>query len=309
MFAFQFCSFFFLLGFSSQWGEAKGKISAGVAEAEGGKGCDGAAEEALRLTNQYRAKHGVGPLELDPKISAKSQSWADDLHRRGVSLFDGPDAHSDLSRGAGLYNSENLGETPTVASSVEMFYNEIKDYDFNNPPEGSTGRNGKPIGHFVNMIWKDQRKMGVGCAPVKSEKSPGNYIYVINYLKENGGRGSKRENVLPPKMTPAPPSSAGPTTGLMDQVEGEYVQTQPPASNDWHYVNITKKEVDNFTWKNKAGVEWDLIQPKESSGVVIFQVGDNCLYKKDGYTEAKLSFKEDTIEIDGPHGVFTKEKK
>merc|ERR1711944_338536 len=59
------------------------------------------------------------------------------------------------------------------------------------------------------------------------------YIYVINYLKENGGRGSKRENVLPPKMTPAPPSSAGPTTGLMDEVEGEYVQTQPPASNDW----------------------------------------------------------------------------
>jgi len=269
-----------------------------VAEADGGRGCDGAAEEALRLTNQYRAKHGVGPLELDPRISAKSQSWADDLHRRG---FSSGDPHSDFSRGAGLYNTENIGETPTVASSVELFYNEIKDYDFNNHPEGDH------IGHFVNMIWKDQRKMGVGCAKAKS---PGNYLYVMNYLRENGGGGSKRENVLPPKMIPAPPSSAGPTTGLIDQVEGEYVQTQPPASNDWHYVSISKKEENIFTWKNKAGVEWDLLQPKESSGVVIFQVGDNCPYKKDGYTEAKLSIKEDTIEIDGPQGsVFTKEKK
>merc|ERR1712098_704779 len=81
-----------------------------VAEADGGRGCDGAAEEALRLTNQYRAKHGVGPLELDPRISAKSQSWADDLHRRG---FSSGDPHSDFSRGAGLYNTENIGETPT----------------------------------------------------------------------------------------------------------------------------------------------------------------------------------------------------
>merc|ERR1712010_254267 len=70
-----------------------------------------------------------------------------------------------------------------------------------------------------------------------------------------------------------------PTTGLIDQVEGDYVQSSPPASNDWHYVSISKKEENVFTWKNKAGVEWDLVfSGEEWDGAVRF--------KKDGYTEA-----------------------
>jgi len=163
-------------------------------------GCEGAAEAALKITNCYRAKHGVDPLKLDPKISAKSQEWADDLKSRGVSLFDGGSPHSDLSKGRGLYNSENIGESSTVSSSVEMYYNEIKDYDFDNPPKGlmQKDENGKMIvtGHFVNMIWKDQKKMGVGCAKAKSD---GNYLYVMNYLRENGGMGKQEDNVPPPK--------------------------------------------------------------------------------------------------------------
>merc|ERR1711934_1246767 len=101
-----------------------------------------------------------------------------------------------------------------------------------------------------------------------------------------------------------------PTTGLIDQVEGDYVQSSPPASNDWHYVSISKKEENVFTWKNKAGVEWDLVfSGEEWDGAVRFKVGDNCLYKKDGYTEALLSARGDSIEIKGPDGMFTKAKK
>merc|ERR1712055_552788 len=107
-----------------------------------------------------------------------------------------------------------------------------------------------------------------------------------------------------------PPSPPTPTTGLIDQVEGDYVQSSPPASNDWHYVSISKKEENVFTWKNKAGVEWDLVlSGEERDGAVRFKVGDNCLYKKDGYTEALLSAKGDSIEIEGPSGMFTKAKK
>merc|ERR1712055_51975 len=58
---------------------------------------------------------------------------------------------------------------------------------------------------------------------------------------------------VPTTATPMPPPT--PTTGLIDQVEGDYVQSSPPASNDWHYVSISKKEENVFTWKNKAGVE------------------------------------------------------
>ena len=89
--------------------------------------------------------------------------------------------------------------------------------------------------------------------------------------------------------------------GLIDQVEGDYVQTSPPASNEWHYVRISKKKENVFTWKNKAGVEWDLILTgKEKNG---FKVGENC----NRYTEALLSAEGDTVEIRGPHGIYTKQ--
>ena len=70
-------------------------------------------------------------------------------------------------------------------------------------------------------------------------------------------------------------------TTAIDQVEGDYVQTQPPASNDWHYVNVSRKDGKLFTWKNKAGVEWDLILIGEESGEVVkFEVGQ-CNKDKD----------------------------
>merc|ERR1712098_683973 len=102
-------------------------------------------------------------------------------------------------------------------------------------------------------------------------------------------------------------TTTGTTAGLIDRVEGDYVQTSPPASNEWHYVRISKKKENVFTWKNKAGVEWDLVlSGDESGGRVTFKVGDECLYKKDGYTEARLYAKGDSIVIEGPGGLFTK---
>merc|ERR1712212_47826 len=115
----------------------------------------------------------------------------------------------------------------------------------------------------------------------------------------------------PPGMTtgtPSPPPT--PTSGLLDQVEGDCEQSSPPASNNWHYVSISKKNGKNmFTWKNNAGFEWDLIPiGEESGGVVKFEVGEDCPYKKDGYTEARLSAKGDKIEIEGPNeSMFRKQ--
>ena len=109
-------------------------------------------------------------------------------------------------------------------------------------------------------------------------------------------------------------------------VEGNYVQSSPPPSNDWHYVSIRGQNGSEniFLWKNKAGVEWDLIfVEEESTGVFKFQVGklfsrwgdtfftqvgENCPYNTEehGYTEARL-FTNSTIAIEGPHGIYTKQ--
>merc|ERR1711973_509676 len=119
-----------------------------------------------------------------------------------------------------------------------------------------------------------------------------------------------------PAPTPSPsaspfPSSPRPTpsTGVKEKVEGDYEQTSPPSSNDWHFVKITAKPGSDkvFIWKNKAEVTWELILTNmENDGVVVFKVGEDCPYMQLGYTQARLFVREDKIEIEGPNGIYTK---
>merc|ERR1711973_435534 len=120
-----------------------------------------------------------------------------------------------------------------------------------------------------------------------------------------------------PAPTPSPspssfPSSPRPTpsTGVKEKVEGDYEQTSPPSSNDWHFVKITAKPGSDkvFIWKNKAGVAWELIltNMEENDGVLVFKVGDGCPYMQLGYTQARIFVREDRIEIEGPNGIYTK---
>merc|ERR1711973_653290 len=122
-----------------------------------------------------------------------------------------------------------------------------------------------------------------------------------------------------PAPTPSPsaspfPSSPRPTpsTGVKKKVEGDYEQTSPPSSNDWHFVKITAKPGSDkvFIWKNKAGVTWELIltNMEENFGVLllVFKVGEDCPYVQLGYTQARLFVRKDKIEIEGPNGIYTK---
>ena len=63
----------------------------------------------------------------------------------------GKSAHSTLDK-LDLYNTENVGESPTVASSVKMYYDEIKDYDFNNPGQKSLVQGQKIVGKLFLYI-------------------------------------------------------------------------------------------------------------------------------------------------------------
>merc|ERR1711973_90987 len=119
-------------------------------------------------------------------------------------------------------------------------------------------------------------------------------------------------SLAPNSFTSPSPSSPRPTpsTGIKAKVEGDYEQTSPPSSNDWHFVKITAKPGSDkvFIWKNKAGVAWELILTniEENDGVLVFKVGQDCPYLQNGYTQARLFFREDKIEIEGPNGIYTK---
>ena len=98
------------------------------------------------------------------QISAFSQKWADELEKAGKM------SHQDLQQA--IFNAENvcceiIGGTAsvTVTSAVDLFYKELEQYDFNNPNPTMANM------HFRNMIWKNSKKLGVGCTDSKVRSS------------------------------------------------------------------------------------------------------------------------------------------
>ena len=69
---------------------------------------------------------------------------------------------------------ENLywksGRIPTCKNALDMWYNEIKWYDF------SRGGFSHATGHFTQMVWKSTRY--IGCASAKSKNTGRIYIAV-----------------------------------------------------------------------------------------------------------------------------------
>ena len=80
----------------------------------------------------------------------------------------------------------------TGADAVDRWYDEIKDYDFRT----CDTKNGRPIGHFTQLIWKGTNKVGLGVARNKD-----NNVYVVaNYYLAGNNEGYFKKNVLPMKI-------------------------------------------------------------------------------------------------------------
>jgi len=147
------------------------------------KSCKGAPQRVIKAMNKFRKKHGVGPVKLDKKISKFSQNWAN-TKKGAMTLL----PHSSLQ--PGLTNAEGMALNQSPEGAVASYYSESKGFDYNNP---SRNQGGKVRGHFIDMIWKNQKGVGVGCV---NAGSPGSFIYVTNYNKD---QGTMEDNVLPPK--------------------------------------------------------------------------------------------------------------
>lgn len=123
--------------------------------------------DCLAAHNKFRAAHGVPALKAP---SADLQAYAD---KRGLEL-----ATTDkFSHPANSPYGENLfmgyGKDYTCADAVKAWYDEIKDYDFNNPRFSSA------TGHFTAVVWKDTTQ--VACAVTKSKKNGYSYVVVSIY--------------------------------------------------------------------------------------------------------------------------------
>ncbi|XP_017860516.1 PREDICTED: Golgi-associated plant pathogenesis-related protein 1 [Drosophila arizonae] len=136
--------------------------------------------EVLQAHNQYRARHGAPPLELDENLCRVASQWAQ--HLLNTNSFQ---HRQNNQYGENLYMAS--GANLNGAAAVKSWYDEIKDYNFRSPSFQSS------TGHFTQVVWKGSRLLGAGIA------QRGNTVYIVcNYDPPGNIMNNFRENVSPP---------------------------------------------------------------------------------------------------------------
>ena len=134
-------------------------------------------QSALEAHNKYRRRHHVGDLVLSKDLCNIAQKYAETLARTGNF------AHSHAK-----YNGKNMGENLFACYGMKIngktmtddWYNEVDQYDFNNPGFVSG------TGHFTQVVWKGSREVGFGYAQARDGYYYGvaNYYPAGNYINE-----------------------------------------------------------------------------------------------------------------------------
>ena len=140
--------------------------------------------DALKSHNEYREKHGVPKLILNKRLCQFSQDWVNNL--ASTNNFE----HSEC-----VWENKQVGENIAMCQgrildgkfATDIWYEEIKNYDFNNPGFGSE------TGHFTQVIWKESRELGIAYA-----KNGDVYFAVANYYPAGNEEGRYNENVFTP---------------------------------------------------------------------------------------------------------------
>ncbi|XP_028519627.1 uncharacterized protein LOC110254426 [Exaiptasia diaphana] len=139
----------------------------------------------LEAHNAKRRLHGVPDLTWDDGLAGDGKAWALILAKK-----DGRLKHSSGTYGENLYysSSQNI---KTCEQAVERWYNEIKDYDYDNPGYGSK------TGHFTQVVWKSSTKLGVGKATADAGGGYKKTYIVAQYTPSGNVPGQFPDNVLP----------------------------------------------------------------------------------------------------------------
>lgn len=146
-------------------------------------------QDMLNAHNDYRARHGAPPLTLDATVSAWAQEWANTIaSSKNVAHRSNNKYGENLHMSWSSDTSRQLGGAPVV----QAWYDEIKDYDFDNPD--SNMANFSRFGYFTQVVWKGSKRIGIGAA------CNGSTAYVVaNYDPAGNTVGQFAENVGRPR--------------------------------------------------------------------------------------------------------------
>lgn len=154
-------------------------------------------EQCLKWHNDFRSIHQVSEVVWNEDLAQDAEDWA--RHLADNNLFDHATNLQQLQQGENLYWSSRETTEPCT-DAIKAFYEEIKDYDFDNP-----GFSDK-TGHFTQVVWKATTKIGAA----GKTRADGSFIVVVRYSPPGNlvPENSFRENVLPSESW-QPPTEAG----------------------------------------------------------------------------------------------------
>ncbi|CAG9768166.1 unnamed protein product [Ceutorhynchus assimilis] len=142
-------------------------------------------EEALKVHNEYRRKHGVPEMSLNEDMCKFAQNWAETCARTASLQH-----RANNPYGENIFSmySSDFAHVPTARDAIKEWYDELKQHNFGveKVQQGSL--------HFTQIIWKNSIELGVGIA----KNRRGQTYVVCNYSPRGNFVGQFMENV--PKM-------------------------------------------------------------------------------------------------------------
>jgi hypothetical protein len=121
------------------------------------------ANSILAVHNSERAAVGVPPLIWSNSLAAGAQAWAEHIATTGQFVH-ATDAQKGCPCGEVLAGFQ-WSEGPTAPGGGTSLWVAEKN-DYNGGPVGNGyAPNGKPIGHYTQMVWRNEQEVGCGTAP------------------------------------------------------------------------------------------------------------------------------------------------
>jgi uncharacterized protein YkwD len=134
--------------------------------------------EITEYINIYRRRHHSYDIVYDKNISIVSQNWSNFLSKNNIFKHSNNRNYGENLSSFTGYKNDII---PLLKKSIDMWYSEVKLYNFQQPESNSNFQ----AGHFTALVWKSTTSFGFGYTYNTTKKlakivmnftPPGNYI-------------------------------------------------------------------------------------------------------------------------------------
>jgi len=149
-------------------------------------------QDLLKSVNDFRAKHGVPALTIDPQLVTAAKARA-----QVVSSYNQLDENhqgADPNLGENLYwGASTSGPAGPATDATKDWYSEMSGWDF----AAAAAKSGAVTGHFTQLVWKATTKIGAARAAGQGTQYYETYI-VAEFSTAGNVTGQYAANVLAP---------------------------------------------------------------------------------------------------------------